>query len=120
MYRVCNGNLLYHGCIPMEPDGTFTRVTMGDKTYFGKSLMDACDRLCRTAMYDLSGVSSVDVSNGVARLLGWANDGSSVIQTYSLAGGTPTALGSAALASWPEASAFAGDRCASPTLSTTC
>ena len=52
MYRVCNGNLLYHGCIPMEPDGSFTRVTMGDKTYFGKSLMDACDRLCRTAMYD--------------------------------------------------------------------
>lgn len=52
MYRVCNGNLLYHGCIPMEPDGSFTRVTMGDKTYFGKSLWDACDRLCRTAMYD--------------------------------------------------------------------
>lgn len=62
------------------------------------------------AMYDLSGVSSVDVSDGVARLVGWANDGSSVVQTYSLSGGTPVALGSAALAAWPAASVFAGDR----------
>ena len=52
MYRVCNGNLFYHGCFPMEPDGSFTRVTIGDTTYCGKSLMDACDRMCRTAMYD--------------------------------------------------------------------
>ena len=52
MYRVCNGNLLYHGCIPMEPDGSFTRVKVGDAVCYGKSLMDVCDRLCRTAMYD--------------------------------------------------------------------
>ena len=32
MYRVCNGNLFYHGCIPMEPDGSFTRVSIGDTT----------------------------------------------------------------------------------------
>ena len=52
MYRVCNGNLLYHGCVPMQPDGSFTRVTIGEKEYYGKSLMEACDRMVRTAMYD--------------------------------------------------------------------
>ena len=52
MYRVCNGNLLYHGCIPMEPDGTFSTVTVGGQTCSGKKLMEVCDRLVRTAMYD--------------------------------------------------------------------
>ena len=52
MYRVCNGNLLYHGCIPMEPDGTFTHIKLGDAEVYGKSLMDTCDRMCRSAMYD--------------------------------------------------------------------
>ena len=52
MYRVCNGNLLYHGCVPMEPDGSFTKVRLGERDYAGRELMSACDRLVRTAMYD--------------------------------------------------------------------
>lgn len=52
MYRVCNGNLLYHGCIPMNADGTFTKAIIGGELCSGKGLMDACDRMCRTAMYD--------------------------------------------------------------------
>ena len=52
MYRVCNGNLLYHGCIPMEPDGSFSMVTVGGQTCAGRELMEVCDRLVRTAMYD--------------------------------------------------------------------
>ncbi len=52
MYRVCNDNLLYHGCVPMEPDGSFSQVRIGDGVYSGKALMDVCDRMARTANYD--------------------------------------------------------------------
>lgn len=52
MYRVCNENLFYHGCIPMEKDGSFSSVRIGGKNYAGRALLDACDRLCRSAVYD--------------------------------------------------------------------
>ena len=52
MYRVYNGNLLYHGCVPMQPDGSFSRVTVGGHTCSGRELMEVCDRMVRTAMYD--------------------------------------------------------------------
>ena len=28
LYHVYNGNLLYHGCVPLNEDGTFTRVNV--------------------------------------------------------------------------------------------
>ena len=31
MYKCHNGNLLYHGCIPMNEDGTFRKVKVGDR-----------------------------------------------------------------------------------------
>jgi fructose-1,6-bisphosphatase-3 len=52
MYRVYNGNLLYHGCVPMQSDGSFTKVTVGGHTCSGRELMEVCDRMVRTAMYD--------------------------------------------------------------------
>lgn len=52
MYRICNGNLLYHGCVPMETDGSFTRTAVGGVPCAGKALMDQCDRMVRAAMYD--------------------------------------------------------------------
>ncbi len=52
MYRVYNGNLLYHGCVPMKSDGSFTRLNIGGKEYWGRGLMEVCDRMVRTAMYD--------------------------------------------------------------------
>lgn len=54
MYRVCNGNLLYHGCVPMKADGSFAELSLGDGSYSGKALFDYCDRRCRHAMYDRS------------------------------------------------------------------
>ena len=52
MYRICNGNLLYHGCVPMERDGSFQEVMVNCVPYAGRDLMDACDRMVRTAMYN--------------------------------------------------------------------
>lgn len=48
MYRAYNNNLLYHGCIPMNADGTFREVTLAGQKVKGKSLMDLADKLARS------------------------------------------------------------------------
>lgn len=40
MYKCCNGNLLYHGCIPMRADGSFEEMNCDGKRLSGKALMD--------------------------------------------------------------------------------
>lgn len=40
MYRIVNGNLLYHGCIPMDESGNFIPMTTRDGSFMGKELMD--------------------------------------------------------------------------------
>lgn len=52
MYRIYNGNLLYHGCIPMDDAGNFEGVQMEDGTYQGKSYLDYADRVARRAYYN--------------------------------------------------------------------
>ena len=54
MYRIFNGNLLYHGCIPMEADGRFSVFTDGGEAYSGRAYMDFADSAARKAYY-LSG-----------------------------------------------------------------
>ncbi len=46
-----NGNLLYHGCIPMEPDGSFSQVTIGGKPRSGKDYIDYADKLARQGYF---------------------------------------------------------------------
>lgn len=53
LYRVCNGNLLFHGCIPLRADGQFDTVNTGDgQSLAGRGYMDYCDRMARAAFYD--------------------------------------------------------------------
>lgn len=51
MYRVYNGNLLYHGCIPMEEDGSFSSFEIDGESYRGRALLDHIDRLVRQAYF---------------------------------------------------------------------
>lgn len=52
LYKVCNGNLLFHGCIPMTPDGEFEGVlTYDGKSRAGRAYMDFCDMTARVAFY---------------------------------------------------------------------
>ncbi len=51
LYKISNGNLFYHGCIPMEEDGSFTKVNINGKTFSGKSYMDYLDQQIRAAYY---------------------------------------------------------------------
>lgn len=51
MYKCCNSNLLYHGCIPMKEDGSFDEMTVDGKAYSGKALMDYVDRKVQNAYF---------------------------------------------------------------------
>jgi fructose-1,6-bisphosphatase-3 len=51
MYLVHNGNLLYHGCIAMNEDGSFAGFELDGKEYKGKAFMDRLERLARQAYF---------------------------------------------------------------------
>lgn len=51
MYRVYNNNLLYHGCISLNADGSFSEVIFDGQTYKGKSYMDRVERLARQGYF---------------------------------------------------------------------
>ena len=49
MYLAFNGNLLFHGCIPMEADASFSSFEIDGVNYKGKALVDEFDRVARRA-----------------------------------------------------------------------
>lgn len=51
MYTVYNGNLLYHGCVPLNEDGSFKKVTVFGKEYAGKELYDVLEEYARKGYY---------------------------------------------------------------------
>lgn len=51
MYLIYNGNLLYHGCIPFNEDGSFMAFEVGDESYTAKKFMDRLERLARQAYF---------------------------------------------------------------------
>ena len=52
LYLKYNSNLLYHGCIPLNEDGSLKEVKIGTKKYKGKSLLDKFDALAREAYFN--------------------------------------------------------------------
>ncbi len=53
LYKIYNGNLLYHGCVPMNEDGTFTKVNIYGNEYSGKALYDILESYCRKGFYSI-------------------------------------------------------------------
>lgn len=51
MYKTVNGNLLYHGCIPLNADGSFRAVTAVGETKSGRALLDHLDTVARRAYF---------------------------------------------------------------------
>ena len=49
MYKVCNENLLFHGCVPMNEDGTFSSVNCLGSWRSGRDYFDFCDSIARRA-----------------------------------------------------------------------
>ena len=49
LYNIYNGNLIFHGCIPLDENGNYAKFKVGNVSYYGKSLMDYCEQCVRQA-----------------------------------------------------------------------
>lgn len=54
LYKVYNNNLLYHGCVPLNEDGSLKEVDLFGRKFKGRSLYDALDRYLRKGFFALS------------------------------------------------------------------
>ena len=55
LYKVFNGNLLFHGCIPMDKNGELLSFRIGGKDRIGKDFLDYAEKTSRKAYYDKRG-----------------------------------------------------------------
>ena len=51
LYKISNGNLLFHACAPLNADGTLKDVDVFGKTYHGRELYDVLDRMVRAGFH---------------------------------------------------------------------
>ncbi len=51
VYHIENGNLLYHGAVPMNTKGGFAVEHFEGRRYSGRALMDYCDARARRGYY---------------------------------------------------------------------
>ena len=55
LYKTTNGNLLFHGCVPMTGDGRLLSFTISGQELSGKAFMDYADKTARQAYYHKRG-----------------------------------------------------------------
>lgn len=60
MYNVYNGNLIYHGCVPVDKNGAFDKLCIDGKYYHGKALLDKCEEKARAAYLDNPDKDDID------------------------------------------------------------
>ena len=51
LYKIYNGNLLFHGCIPLDENGELMSFRLDDKERKGKEFLDFVDTSARQAFY---------------------------------------------------------------------
>ncbi|MBQ3426529.1 MAG: fructose-1,6-bisphosphatase [Clostridia bacterium] len=54
LYRVANDNLLFHGCIPMTPEGKFAEYEINGMKVKGKALFDRAEQVARVGYFGKS------------------------------------------------------------------
>lgn len=67
MYLTYNSNLMYHGCIPLNEDGSFYDMVIDGEKYQGKALLDKLDIIARRAYF----TSTKPNSNPVDKAYMW-------------------------------------------------
>lgn len=60
MYKCYNGNLLFHGCIPLDEEGNFALIELNGKIYKGKAYFDYAESIARRAFYGEPQQSNLD------------------------------------------------------------
>jgi Uncharacterized protein conserved in bacteria len=83
LYLVRNSNLLYHGSVPLNEDGSFKSVKIQGAEYSGKRLFDKIDQIVRQAYFEEKrpkrsdsgrisyGISGADLHHLLLTRTGW-------------------------------------------------
>lgn len=61
VYKAYNNNLLYHGCIPLNEDGSFMRIYLNNTYYSGKNYLDFVDKTIRQAYLGIYDQKVIDM-----------------------------------------------------------
>ena len=51
LYKIYNSNLLYHGCVPLNDDGSLRKVKIYGKSYQGRTLYDVMESYVRKGFF---------------------------------------------------------------------
>jgi fructose-1,6-bisphosphatase-3 len=51
LYKISNGNLLFHACVPLNDDGSLKQANVFGKPYAGRALYDVLDHAVRAAFF---------------------------------------------------------------------
>lgn len=84
LYKVYNSNLLYHGCVPFNEDGSFRKVNIFGEPYSGKSLYDILEKYARRGYYAQPGGKSRERGQDILWYI-WSNENSPVFGKAKMA-----------------------------------
>ncbi len=77
LYKVHNSNLLYHGCVPFNEDGSFREVNIFGEKYRGKGLYDILEKYARRGYYSQDGQEEREKGQDILWYI-WSNENSPV------------------------------------------
>lgn len=77
LYKVYNSNLLYHGCVPLNEDGSFRKVNVFGQEYSGKALYDILERYARKGYYSTHDLEEKEKGQDILWYI-WSNENSPV------------------------------------------
>ena len=52
MYKIYNGNLLYHGCVPLDKNGKLLEIELFGERLSGREYFDMADKVARLAFFE--------------------------------------------------------------------
>ncbi len=84
LYLCYNSNLLYHGCVPIDKDGQFRKVMIGDKYYSGKALYDILEYYVRKGYYEQKNKEEHAYGKDIMWYI-WSNENSPVFGKEKMA-----------------------------------
>ncbi|MDD3746833.1 MAG: fructose-1,6-bisphosphatase [Anaerostipes sp.] len=77
MYLTCNNMVMYHGCVPLNRDGSFRSVSVKGKKYSGKALYDVLEHYVRLGYFGSKEDENYKFGQDIMWFI-WSNENSPV------------------------------------------
>ncbi|WP_191016589.1 fructose-1,6-bisphosphatase [Treponema zioleckii] len=65
LYKIFNGNLLYHGCMPLDGEGKFLKVKIFGKEFAGRALYDELELWARRGYFSRAGSKEKEMGENI-------------------------------------------------------